>query len=216
MAITDTTPRQKAKSRTPLMIAAAVVVVMGAMALDTTVVQIGSDLDARKQAFSPDAYGAAQFPVIKSSVTGRAVEAAKLATELTADKAAAIAAYGVGDGIGPVIPVRLTGVAANGRSGIYDVTVAGVPDTIRIRVQTGPAINGTDLRDATGDIAFGAFTNQIEYQDAGAGINRAMSKAILSDIDRDALSGRTLTVTGVFKLINPKNWLITPVEFDVQ
>ncbi|WP_439103482.1 DUF2291 family protein [Celeribacter marinus] len=216
MAITDTTPRQKATSRTPLMIAAAVVVVMGAMALDTTVVQIGSDLDARKQAFSPDAYGAAQFPAIQSSVTERAIDAAKLATELTADKAAAIAAYGVGDGIGPVIPVRLTGVVANGRSGIYDVTVAGVPDTIRIRVQTGPAINGTDLRDATGDIAFGAFTNQIEYQDAGAGINRAMSEAILSDVDRDALTGRTLTVTGVFKLINPKNWLITPVEFDVQ
>ncbi|MGT2466735.1 DUF2291 family protein [Mesorhizobium atlanticum] len=29
--------------------------------------------------------------------------------------------------------------------------------------RSGPAINGTDLRDATGDIVFGKFKNQIEY-----------------------------------------------------
>ena len=41
-------------------------------------------------------------------------------------------------------------------------------------MQTGPAINGTDLRDAPGEIKFGQFTNQIEYQNAGAALNNAM------------------------------------------
>ena len=79
-------------------------------------------------------------------------------------------------------------------------------------MQTGPAINGTDLRDATGDVKFEHFKNQIEYQDAGSGINRAMKKAVLDPMDTAALTGKTVDVVGVFRLINPKNWLITPVK----
>ncbi len=83
-------------------------------------------------------------------------------------------------------------------------------------MQTGPAINGTDLRDATGDIEFGQFTNQIEYQNAGAAINDEMKEQVLSGIDTGDLSGETVDVTGVFKLINPNNWLVTPVSLSVQ
>ncbi|RWG47120.1 MAG: DUF2291 family protein, partial [Mesorhizobium sp.] len=91
-----------------------------------------------------------------------------------------------------------------------------VPADIHVRVQAGPAINGTDLRDATGDIVFGKFKNQIEFQDAGSGINRAMKKATLDAIDTASLSGKTLEIFGVFRLINPKNWLITPVKVTVK
>jgi len=94
--------------------------------------------------------------------------------------------------------------------------VEGLPEEIRVRVQTGPAINGTDLRDVTGDIAFGNFKNQIEYQDAGSGINRAMKKAVLDEIDTANLSGKTLEIFGAFRLINPKNWLVTPVKVTVR
>ncbi|MEO2037276.1 MAG: DUF2291 family protein, partial [Martelella sp.] len=81
---------------------------------------------------------------------------------------------------------------------------------------TGPAINGTDLRDATGTIAFGQFKNQIEYQDAGSALNNEMKKDVLAGIDTANLSGKTISVTGVFKLINPKNWLVTPVEMSIE
>ena len=43
-----------------------------------------------------------------------------------------------------------------------------------------------------------------------------MKKEVLADIDTASLSGKTVSVTGVFKLINPKNWLVTPVEMSVQ
>ncbi len=72
------------------------------------------------------------------------------------------------------------------------------------------------LRDATGEIEFGQFTNQIEYQDAGSAINNAMKQEVLAPIDTGDLTGKTVTVTGVFKLINPNNWLVTPVSFEVQ
>ena len=200
--------------RRGLILGAVALCVVAAMALDTTVVTIGSDEDTRVAGFSPDAYGAEQFPRIREDITARAVDAATLAAALAEDKAAAAAQYGTG-GAMPVLPVRLSGTVGEGKGGIYDVAVEGVED-VRIRVQTGPAINGTDLRDAPGDIAFGEFKNQIEYQDAGAGINRAMKAEVLEGLDTSDLTGKQMTVTGAFKLINPKMWLITPVEVSVQ
>lgn len=190
--------------------------VLAAMAFDTTVVSIGGEEDLRQQAFNPDAFGAQEFPRIRDFVIDGAPDAARLADDLAADRNAAIAAYGTMAGAFPVIPVSFTGTAGEGSSGIFEFDVDGLPDGIGIRVQTGPAINGTELRDVTGDIVFGDFTNQIEYQNVGAGINRAMAAEVLSDLDRDALSGRTVSVTGVFTMINPQNWLVTPVAFEVQ
>ncbi|GED23852.1 DUF2291 family protein [Halomonas halmophila] len=201
------------KRRGPITIIAVAVVVLVVMALDTTVVPIGSQ---QEEGFSAERYGTEQFPVIRDSVEKRAVPASKLATAIAEDKAAAGERYGVSAGIGPVVPVTFTGVVGDGKAGIYSVDVEGVPDDLTIRVQTGPAINGTDLRDATGDIEFGDFTNQIEYQNAGAAINDAMKAQVLADIDTDALSGKRVSVTGAFKLINPNNWLVTPVSLSVQ
>ncbi len=204
-------------SKLPMIIGTlAVVVVIAAMALDTKVVRIGTAEHVTEDGFSPEAFGAENFPIVQKSVEDRAVDAATLASDIAADKDAAIEKYGVKAGIGAVMPVSFTGVAGEAKGGIYPVAADGVPEEITIRVQTGPAINGTDLRDATGAIAFGQFKNQIEYQDAGSALNNEMKKAVLADIDTANLSGKTVSVTGVFKLINPKNWLVTPVEMSVK
>ena len=186
------------------------------IALDTTVVPIGSEQDLRQQAFDPDRYGTEQFPRIRDLVIKRAPDAAELGSALAADKKAAAAKYGTPNSTGAVMPVKLTGVVGEGKSGVYAIAVDGLPDGTKVRVQTGPAINGTDLRDIAGDIAFGQFKNQIEFQNAGAGINRAMATDVLDGLDRASLPGKTVSVTGAFMLINPKNWLITPVAFEVQ
>lgn len=210
-------PIQKsAWSASRIALSAGIVIIVGAMALDTKVVTIGSDQDVRAEVFSPDAFGAEHFPGIQTAVEKRAVDAPALASEIMADKTAAGEKYGTAAGIGPVMPVKFTGVAGEVKSGIYYVDVEGVPEEIRIRVQTGPAINGTDLRDFPGDIAFGDFKNQIEFQNAGSGINNEMKKQVLADVDTTDLTGKTVNVTGVFKLINAKNWLVTPVRLSVE
>ena len=211
------TPKAPAPSRRGLLMGiAAVVVLAGAIALDTVVVPIGSEGDVRAQAFSPDTYGQTEFPRIQAFVKEKAVDAATLAPEVLADKNAAAEKYGTPSSTGAILFVTLSGVAGEPKSGVYPLTVEGLPEEITVRVQTGPAINGTDLRDAPGDIAFGSFKNQIEYQDAGSGINRAMKAAVLDGIDTANLTGKTVTITGAFRLINPKNWMITPVEVSVQ
>lgn len=208
-------PSAPSKLKGRLIIGVVAAVVIAAMAWDTTVVEIGHEAELAG-GFSAETYGGEHFPAIQASVEERAVEAGELAPAVLEDSSAAGQQYGVGGGFGPVVPVTFTGEFGEARSGVYPVTVDGVPNEVTLRVQTGPAINGTDLRDATGDITFGEFTNQIEYQNAGASINDAMKAAVLADIDTANLSGKTVTVTGVFKLINPKNWLVTPVRMDVQ
>ena len=216
-ASTELGERAPARSnRSRLVIAALAVLVVAAIALDTKVVKIGSDEDVANEVFSPEKFGSEEFPKIQSSIEERAVDAKTLADAVVADKAAAAKQYGVPAGIGSVIPVTFTGVVGDGKSGIYNVAVDGMPPEIKIRVQTGPAINGTDLRDATGEIEFGHFTNQIEYQNAGSAINNEMKKQVLASVDTSTLKDKTISVVGAFTLVNPKNWLVTPVELKVQ
>ncbi|MFC0201501.1 DUF2291 family protein [Paracoccus rhizosphaerae] len=217
MTASDPAPKAPASSRRGLYLSLILgVAVLGAIALDTTVVRVGSESDVRQQAFSPDAYGAEAFPRIRDIVTERAVPATDLAAAIAADQDAAIAEFGTPASTGAIMMTTLTGTAGEPRAGVYPLEVEGLPEDLTVRVQTGPAINGTDLRDAPGDIAFGDFTNQIEYQDAGSGINRAMAAEVLEPVDTANLTGQQVTVTGVFRLINPRNWLITPVAMEVQ
>lgn len=216
--MTDATlpkPSRPARSYRWIGLAAAAVLV-GAMAFDTTAVRIGSQADVQVQKFSPEAFGAEQFPLIKQSIETRAVDAAELSAAIAADKKAAGEKYGVATSVGPVIPVKFTGVAGEHKANYNTVTVEGLPAELSVRIQTGPALNGTDLRDATGQIEFGQFKNQIEYQDAGSAINNEVKKVVLAGIDPSALNGKTVTVIGAFKLVNPKNWIVTPVRLDVK
>jgi predicted lipoprotein len=187
-----------------------------AMALSTKVVKIGSPADVQPGAFSAAAFGASEFPKVQAAIESRAVAANVLAAAIAKDKDAAGKQYGVEGGVGPVISVKFTGVVGKGESGVYAVQAEGVPDTVHIRVQTGPAINGTDVRDATGTISFGQFVNQIDYQNAGSALNKEIKKQVLSKIDAPNLGGKTISVVGAFRLINPNSWLVTPVKLDVQ
>jgi predicted lipoprotein len=210
-------PKAPSSSRKSLYLSGAIALaVVAAIGLNTTVVRIGSEADVRQQVFSPDAFGEAEFPRIKSFVTEKALDAATIAPEVLSDKVAAGKKYGTVSSTGAIMMVRVTGVLGESKAGNYDLAVDGMPADIKVRVQTGPAINGTDLRDAPSDIEFGAFKNQIEYQDAGSGINRAMKKAVLDGIDTKSLTGKTVEVVGTFRLGNPKNWLITPVSVVVK
>lgn len=193
-----------------------IVVVVVGMALGTRIVQADNPLAQGAQKFDAATFGAKNFPTVQSGVSDKAVDAAKLASAIAADPAAAADKYAVKSSGGPVYSTTFTGVVGDGQSGIYAVKVDGLPADLLIRVQTGPAINGTELRDATGDIQFGQFTNQIDYQNAGSALNDELKKQVLTKIDAANLTGKTITVTGAFTLINPASWLVTPVKLSVK
>ncbi len=190
--------------------------VVAAMALDTKVVRIGSPADVQSDVFSAAKWGQSEFPKVQATVEKRAVEAGVLAAALRQDQAAAEAQYGVTADAGPEMSVRFTGQAGKQDSGIYDVSIAGVPEAVHVSVQTGPAINGTDLRDATGLVSFGQFKNQIDYQNAASALNAEMKREVMSKVAAGDLTGKTISVVGVFELTDTDDWVVTPVRLDVR
>ena len=194
----------------------AVLVLLAAMVLDTKVVRIGSAEDVQASVFSAASYGKTVFPKVQSAIEDRAVDAAVLAAALARNPAAAEAQYGVPAPAGPEYSVKFTGKAGKQDFGVYEVAIPGVPETVHVSVQTGPAINGTDLRDATGLIRFGDFSNQIDYQNAGSALNNEMKKAVLSRIDVTDLTGKTIVVVGAFEPSDLAEWVVTPVKLTVQ
>lgn len=187
-----------------------------AMALDTKVVKIGSAAAIQPGVFSPAAFGASEFPKVQAEIEKRAVDAATLAEVLAQDKEAAGKLYGVATNSGFEFCVKFTGVAGKPDFGVYPVAVEGAPKPLVIHVQTGPAIYGTDLRDATGAISFDQFVNQIDYQNAGAALNKEMKKQVMARVDAAKLEGKTISVVGALKLGKPDDWMVTPVRLDVK
>ena len=187
-----------------------------AMALDTKVVKIGSAAAIQPGVFSPAAFGASEFPKVQAEIEKRAVDAATLAEALAQDKEAAGKRYGVATNSGFEFGVKFTGVAGKPDFGVYPVAVEGAPKSLLIHVQTGPAIYGTDLRDASGIISFDQFVNQIDYQNAGGALNKEMKKQVMARIDAANLEGKTISVVGAFKLGKPDEWTVTPVRLDVK
>ncbi len=189
------------------------VVLLAMMFFDTKIVAIEDATYAN--VFSPEAYGKKEFPRIQAEIEKRAVDAKMLAEAIAADKTAAGEKYGKPGTVGPMFPIKFSGVVGEGESGVFHVKVDGLPEGIAVRVQTGPAINGTEVRDATGTVDFGQFTNQIEYQDAGSALNNEVKTQVLGDLDREKLPGKKVDIVGVFQLINPAGWLVTPVRLKV-
>lgn len=198
-------------------IGAVVVLLLIAMALNTKVVKVGSDVGADTGAFSAQTYGPANFPKVQAEIEKRAVDAPKLAAAIAKDRAAAAKQYGVPATAGAEMSVKFTGVAGKDDSGNYTVVVAGVPKTTTVQLQTGPFISGQDLRDATGAITFAQFHNQMEYQNAGGALIAELKKDVLSKVDTDKLTGKKISVVGAFTLsdADPNTWLVTPVKLDV-
>lgn len=193
-------------------------VVLVGMAVSTKYVPRGSTLGAGPQAFSAAAYGRKQFPIQQKAIAAKAVDAATLGTAVAKDQAAAAKQYGVpvNNGASTEVPVKFSGVVGKvPAAGFTPVKVDGLPAGTAVNVQLGPAVTGTDLRDATGKIQLGQFENQIQFQDAADAINDRL-KALLVKAGSPDLEGKTVQVTGVFSLVNPKVWNVTPSELTVQ
>jgi len=115
--------------------------------------------------------------------------------------------------------VKFTGkvVAADtqSRAATLDVDVDG-DGKADAKVQIGPALRGTALRDTLDFVNFNEFKNQIEWAQFGKAFNEKANTAFLSAIPRDGITGKTVTVVGAFPLPSGSDLpLVTPSELTV-
>ncbi|RUX78117.1 DUF2291 family protein [Mesorhizobium sp. M7A.F.Ca.US.006.04.2.1] len=147
---------------------------------------------------------------------------AQVHTLATTDPAAAGAKYGNANkqANSPwTFAVRLEGkiIAANtqSRAATVDVDVDG-DGKADARVQIGPAVRGTALRDSLDFIQFNDFTNQIDFAQFGKAFNAYADKTVLSELPREALEGRSAKVLGAYTLGSGQDLpLVTPAEAEI-
>jgi predicted lipoprotein len=114
---------------------------------------------------------------------------------------------------------RLEGriVAANtqSRNGRIDVDIDGDAKA-DVRVQIGPAIQGTAIRDTLDFVNFNDFTNQIDFAQFGKALNAYADKTVLSKLPREQLEGRSVKVLGAYALASGSDLpVLTPAEAEI-
>lgn len=68
------------------------------------------------------------------------------------------------------------------------------------RVQIGPAIRGTAIRDSLDFVNFNEFKNQIEWAQFGKAFNTHVNGLVLEKLSRDGLVGKKLDAVGAYPL----------------
>ncbi|MDR1237532.1 MAG: DUF2291 domain-containing protein [Propionibacteriaceae bacterium] len=209
----------------PLIVFVALAVVLTAMFLNTKFISAQDIESITGKQFSAKEYAEANFEKIAATVIEKAQPATVLYETIQADQSGKDDAgelFGNRDSVGAAwaFPVSLTGVAGkvNEGSGQLPVTVEGFPEKPQLLIQTGPAMIGSALRDVTGEITFGLFLNQTEYQNVGQELNDQVRSGILKDVKAVDWEGKTITVIGTFLLDaqSKSKWLIMPVQIQVE
>ena len=157
---------------------------------------------------------------ILPKATTESVDLIELLGEIAKDKDAASQKYGHKES-GPYnfavkAEVVIESVDTTSRAGTVLLKPIGYAGPTEVKMQIGPVMRGTAIRDGSGHIPFNQFVNQIEYADVGEALNQRVLDTVLKGLDFNALHGKTLVVYGFFTLDNPAKILITPVKIDVK
>jgi predicted lipoprotein len=84
------------------------------------------------------------------------------------------------------------------------------------KVQIGPALRGTALRDSLDIVNFNEFKNQIEWAQFGKAFNEKVNASLLQALPRDGLVGKMVKVTGAFPMPTSSQLpLVTPATLTI-
>ena len=167
--------------------------------------------------FDAEVYATEAFPGIVDAVSEDAYPLAEIVPAVTADPTVAGEQYGNVAGTDKyAIPVMMTGLVSAADANFLTVTVDGVPPEITVRVPVGQAVNGTAIRDVTGEIEFADFPGQTDYQQVANEFKTLVTTEIVGEAGVASLANTTITVTGVYVTNSgPADaFIVTPVSIE--
>jgi predicted lipoprotein len=204
--------------RRSLVLASLALVLFVAMALDTTYVTPGSGGAAGEvAAFSAAAYAKKTFPSLTKRIAAKAVDVTKFAPAFDANPAATGKKLGQDLGAGSfAFCIKASGTVTSADANFAVVKVPGLPAKDIVRIPLGIAVNGSPVRDCTGTIQYGDFTDQTEYQNVSDELKLIMQKQVIAPAKLASSKGRKVEVVGGFATGGPPNaFLIQPVSIKV-
>ncbi|GIF21740.1 putative lipoprotein [Actinoplanes tereljensis] len=154
---------------------------------------------------------------IVPTVHDKAVDVTAVAAAIAKDPEAAGKEYGHQSGTGSPFAYLVKG---SGTVTEVDKSVPTGPMTVqvgdlKVTIATGPVIAGTALRDGVGFIAFGDFTNQIDYAEVANQINSRVKADVIAKVDLAAVKGKKIDFYGAFSALAPGTIFLVPTELTV-
>jgi predicted lipoprotein len=86
----------------------------------------------------------------------------------------------------------------------------------KVQLLTGPLVISTVLRDIMPDMSLNNFTNQTQYADVAAALNKVALANAYGQTPAPSLLGKTVDFTGVLNLQSPSSLRIVPVKVTVR
>lgn len=146
-----------------------------------------------------------------------AVPVATLVPELQSSPKTATSRYGndVGGSFGFLVEFSgtVTKVDTSTPLGSIIVNSSVGGKELPIKVQIGPVILGTSLRDSLKFISFGQFLNQVQYGSVADALNARVEKDVVSALNLKSLPGKTVNVRGAYTYdgTDAGNIVVTPI-----
>jgi predicted lipoprotein len=207
--------RKQVKWAIAAVVAAALV---AAMLLNTKFISATADASGQPGTFSATSYADKKWPDLVDGIDSKAVDITQLAPAADADVAAAGKQYGQDLGAGSyAFPVKATGTVSAVDANFITLSVPGMPTGDVVRIPVGLALNGAPIRDATGTIKYGDFTDQTEYQDVANALKDMSLNRVIAKADPGSLNGKKITVVGATGTGGPPNaYSINPVKIEAS
>lgn len=174
--------------------------------------------------FNAEQYVEQQWPNdVQPVLDKNATDLADVLTAIAANPADAAARYGVPHDSSAknfVVSGTARVAEANLKSpmGLLTLEFPDSPNLASQKIQllTGPLVISTVLRDVASNMSLNAFTNQTQYADVAAALNKLALARTFGQTPAASLAGKTIQFSGVFNLQSPTSIRIVPVSLTVK
>lgn len=153
---------------------------------------------------------------------GKQQDAATVVADIAKDVDAAGESYGFGsadqgntwsfvvNGKGKVLEVD-----QESRQGLMSVDLEPYDDKADLKIQVGPIIKGTAIRDTVEMIKLSDFANQVLFASVSKAFNEIVLADVIGKLDLAAMTGQEITFLGAFTYKSADEVVVTPVQIEV-
>lgn len=109
---------------------------------------------------------------------------------------------------------RVLNVNTESRAGTMDIDLAPYDGKSDFKMQVGPVIKGTSVRDSFDFIKYDDFKNQMVFAELSNAFHRKITESLLCKTDFVTTKGKEVNFTGVFTLMPSSEILVTPISME--
>jgi predicted lipoprotein len=111
---------------------------------------------------------------------------------------------------------KILNVNKESRNGYIEVDLLPCDEKADIRIQVGPVIKGTSVRDSMEFIKFDDYKNQMVFAEISSAINKWINEQIVSKMDFTTAKGKEVEFAGAFTADSSNVISITPVKIQLS